>query len=274
MSRSIGIFLFLFAVIFCGVSEASEVAVIRIKYRWATEVLPIVRSMLSPHGTVTASERVNSLVVVDNPDAVKRIRDYLDEFDKPLEQIRIHVRYYEKKILSGKETAVRNKTSSDNLRGATGGKKKDRVDRSIHDRRRTQTIHAEFFVFATSGRPAFIRAGQEILYDHKWTDYTRRYSGGGAVVMSQSVETGFEVTPTTAGDLVHLRIVPRIAYGEKNEAVMRFYGARTEVTTFYGQWVEIGGASSHSNDVIKEILSQGQQSKSNSMAMSLMVEKL
>ncbi len=54
---------------------------------------------------------------------------------------------------------------------------------------------------------------------------------------------------------------------------MRFYGAQTEVTTFYGEWVEIGGTSSHSNDVIKEILSQGRQSKRNSMAMSVMVEK-
>ena len=65
----------------------------------------------------------------------------------------------------------------------------------------------------------------------------------------------------------------RIAYGDRNEAVMRFFGVRTEVTTSYGQWVEIGGTNSQSNDVIKEILSQGSEGKRNSMSTSLMVEK-
>ena len=91
--------------------------------------------------------------------------------------------------------------------------------------------------------------------------------------MFQSVETGFEVTPTIAGDLVHLKIVPRAAYGEGNEAIIRFYGAQTEVTTSYGKWVEIGGTNTQSNDVIREILSQGIERNRSSMSMSLMVEK-
>ena len=124
-----------------------------------------------------------------------------------------------------------------------------------------------------SGSPAYIRAGKEIPYKGKWPDYTRRYSTGGAAVMFQSVETGFEVTPTIAGDLVHLKIVPRAAYGEGNEAIIRFYGAQTEVTTSYGKWVEIGGTNTQSNDVIREILSQGIERNRSSMSMSLMVEK-
>ena len=91
--------------------------------------------------------------------------------------------------------------------------------------------------------------------------------------MFQTVETGFEVTPTTAGDLVHLKIVPRAAYGEGREAIIRFYGAQTEISTSYGRWVEIGGTSSHSNDVINEILSRGNETNRSSMSMSLMVEK-
>ena len=91
--------------------------------------------------------------------------------------------------------------------------------------------------------------------------------------MFQSVETGFEVTPTIAGDLVHLKIVPRAAYGEGNEAIIRFYGARTELTASLGQWVEIGGTNSRSNDVIKEILSQSNARHRNPVSMLLMVEK-
>jgi type II secretory pathway component GspD/PulD (secretin) len=268
-----GICLFLAVAMSWSGSQASEVAVIRVKYRWASEVLPIVQSMLSPHGTVTVSERVNSLIIVDNSDAIHRIRDYLDQYDQPLEQVRIHVRFIEKKSIAGEKTTARSKASRDHLRVATGGKKKDGFDRSIQDYNRRQTDEVEFFIFATSGQPAFIRAGQNIPYKSRWTDYARQYSGGGAVVRFQTLETGFEITPTTAGDLVHLKIVPRIAYGEGNEAVMRFYGAQTEVTTFYGQWVEIGGTGSHSNDVIREIISQGYQSTLNSMTMAVRVQR-
>jgi hypothetical protein len=257
----------------CSRSVAGDVAVIRIKYGWASDVLPIVQSMLSPNGTVTVSERINSLIIVDNQDAIKRVRAYLEAFDKPLEQVRIHVRFFENRTVAGREVSARGKMSSDNLSVATGGKKKDGADLSIEDRRRNQMNYAEFFVFATSGRPAFIRAGQKIPYKGRWTDYTRRYSTAGAAVMFQTVDTGFEVTPTIAGDLVHLRIVPRAVYGEGNQAIIRFYGAQTEVTASYGQWVEIGGTTSQSNDVIKEILSQGYETNRNSMSMSLMVEK-
>ena len=62
------------AVGWCNRSPAAEVAVIRVKYSWASEVLPIVQSLLSPAGTVTVSERINSLVIVDNPEAIRSLR--------------------------------------------------------------------------------------------------------------------------------------------------------------------------------------------------------
>ena len=96
-------------------SVAGDVAVIRIKYGWASEVLPIVRSMLSPNGTVTVSERINSLIIVDDQDAIKRVRAYLEAFDKPLEQVRIHVRFIENRSESDREVSARAKVSGDNF---------------------------------------------------------------------------------------------------------------------------------------------------------------
>jgi len=257
----------------CSRSAAADVAVIRIKYRWASEVLPIVQSMLSPGGTVTVSKRINSLIIVDGPDSIQRVRSYLDVYDKPIEQVRIHVRFQENRAVANGAVAARGMISNDNTRVATGGKKKDEVELTLKNHRRSQTELSEFFVFATSGQPAFIRAGNEIPYQERWSDYTRRYSAGGAAVMFQTVETGFEVTPTIAGDLVHLKIVPRAAYGEGQESILRFYGAQTEISTSYGRWVEVGGTNSSGNDVIKEILSRGNETHRSSMSMSLMVEK-
>ena len=91
-------------------------------------------------------------------------------------------------------------------------------------------------------------------------------------MMFQKVETGFEVTPTIARNLVHLKVVPRVAYDERRDGIVRFYGAQTEVTTSFGRWVEISGTNSEAKEIIKEILSQTGSDKRHSVSMSLMVE--
>ena len=247
-------------------TSAGDVAVIRIKYRWASEVQPIVQSMLSPQGTVTVSKRINSLIVVDHPDAIQRVRAYLDHFDTPLEQVRIHVRFYEIRKTAKSSAATRAKASGDNWRASINDGKKDGIDVSSQDQRRHQMSYTEFFVFATEGRPAYIRAAKEI-------PYKGRHTTGGAELMFQKAESGFEVTPTVAGNLVHLRVVPRVVYDERRDAIVRFCGAQTEVTTSFGRWVEIKGTNSEAKEIIKEILSQAGSDTRHSMSMSLMVEK-
>ena len=85
--------LVLFLMFLFTIVSASEVAVIKVQYRKAEELVPVVRSMLSAGGSVTVSKRVNSLVVVDTTEAIRRVQAYLEQFDKPVEQIRIHVRF-------------------------------------------------------------------------------------------------------------------------------------------------------------------------------------
>ena len=72
-------------ILLCGILLANEVAVIQVQYRKAAELVPVVRSMLSSSGSVTVSERVNSLVVVDNPEAIRRVYAFLERFDTPVE---------------------------------------------------------------------------------------------------------------------------------------------------------------------------------------------
>ena len=256
------------------VSMAKDVAVIRIKYRWARELAPIVQSMLSPDGSVTVSERVNSLVIVDSPDAIQRVRAYLDQFDKPLEQVRIRVRFYEQRSGEAGSVSARGRVSGDDWHAATGGRRKDGADISVEEGRRQRTNFSEHSVIATAGQAAYIIAGKEIPYHDRWPDLSRRYGSGVNTVIFQVVETGFEVTPTIFQDNVLIRIVPRMAYDDDKDAVVRFYGAQTEVTVPFGRWVEIGGVADQKNEVIKEILSRGRNDQTTSMSMLLMAERL
>ena len=261
-------------VVFGSICMAKDVAVIRIKYRWARELAPIVQSMLSPDGSVTVSERVNSLVIVDNPDAIQRVRAYLDQFDKPLEQVRIRVRFYEQRTGEAGSAKVRGRVSGDDWHAATGGRRKDGADISVEEGRRQRTNFSEHAVIATTGQAAYIVAGKEIPYHERWPDLSRRYGRGVNTVIFQVVETGFDVTPIISDENVLLKIVPRMAYDDDTDAVVRFYGAQTEVRVPYGRWVEIGGVGDQQNEVITEILSRGRNDQTTSMSMSIMAEKL
>ena len=253
-------------------SSAGEVAVIEVNYRRAADLAPIVKSMLSKDGTVTVSGRVNSLIIVDTPQAIHRVKNFLDRFDRPAVQVRIHVRFHTRRAQRESGISARGKISNDNLKAATGGKRKDGLDSTIEDSERLSKSDSEFFVVAMSGSPTFIRAGKEIPYSRS-SAFFKRYAPGDETVTWQTVASGFEVRATIIGDNAHLKIVPRIAYDDRQDAVIRFFGARTELTTPLGSWLEFGGAADQQNEVVREILSRGSGSRKNSSSMSLMVER-
>lgn len=251
---------------------ANEVAVIKVRYRQAAELLPVVQSMLSASGSVTVSERVNSLVIVDNPDAIRRVSAYLEQFDKPVEQVRIHVRFNTAVAGTERMAAARGRYSQDDMSVAIGRKKKDGVDISIEDRGYRRQGNSSAFVVAMSGSPAYIRTGKEIPY-RQGSAFFRRYGPGGGTIAWQNAESGFEVTPTVVGDRVHLKIVPRISYDDRKENVVRFFEADTELTVPFGQWVEIGGSADQQNEIFREILSQGKRGENTATSMSIMIQK-
>jgi type II secretory pathway component GspD/PulD (secretin) len=259
-------------ILFYSVSSANEVAVIKVQYRRAAELVPVVQSMLSAGGSVTVSQRVNSLVIVDNPEAIRRVQAFLEQFDKPVEQVRIHVRFNTAGSDEESAIAARGRYSKDKVSVAVGRKKKDGVDISLEDREHRRNSTSSAFVVAMSGSPAFIRAGKEIPY-RQGSAFFRRHAPGGATVAWQNAESGFEVTPIVAGDNVHLKIVPRISYDDRKDAVIRFFEARTELTTPFGQWVEIGGTTDQQNEIFREILSQGVGGGNSVNSISIMVER-
>ena len=264
--------LVLTAVLQCGPLLAAEVEVIKVQYRRAAELVPIIETLLSVEGTVTVSERTNSLVVVGTPEAIRRVHDYLERYDQPVEQVKIRVRFGTTETDEEQAVAIRSRYSTDDFSVSTGGRRKDGVDISLADRERRQRSTFESFVVAMSGSPAFIITGKEIPYQ-SGSPFYRRYAPGGATTTWQSVESGFEVTPTVMGENVHLKIVPRLAYDDREDAVIRFFAAQTEVTAPLGQWVEIGGVDQQQNEIFNEIISQSRSGEYAATKMYLMVQK-
>ena len=242
-----------------GILSANEVAVIKVKYRKAAELVTVVQAMLSDSGSVTVSQRVNSLVIVDNPEAIRRVYAYLERFDKPVEQVRIHVRLNNSAVDEERAVSTRGRYSKDNVSAALRRRGKDGVDISVEDRQRRRSGTSTAFVVAMSGSPAFIRSGKEIPY--------RQSSADGTVVW-KNAESGFMVTPTVVGDNVHLKIVPSISCADRQGGVIRFFGAQTELTAPFGQWVEIGAVSDLQDENFREALSQNLGSRDSATTFS------
>ncbi len=259
-------------ILFYSILSANEVAVIKVQYRKAAELVTVVQTMLSPGGSVTVSQRVNSLVIVDNAEAIRRVYAYLERFDKPVEQVRIHVRFNTTGSDEERTVTARGRYSKDKVSVAVGRKKKDGVDISVQDSGHRRRSTSSVFVVAMSGSPAFIRTGKEIPYRHG-SAFLRRHAPGGETVTWQNAESGFEVTPIVVGDNVHLKIVPRVAYDDHKDGVIRFFEAQTELTTPFGQWVEIGGTADQQNEIFREILSQTKGGRNSVNSFSIMVER-
>lgn len=265
-------FLFLTAVVSPGVCQGKTV-ILRLQFRSAQEALPIVEGLLSPEGKVTADVRTNSLVVTDDGVSLGKVRTFLEDFDKPVRQVRIRVRITERKAVERRSASADARVSGEGWTLSTGKRGEDGVEVRLQDRERRGGARSEYFIHTLSGSPAYIAAGQDILYRERWADLSRRYTANGESVQVQRITSGFEVTPVIVGDRVSLEIVPRISHGVGGRpGVVRFTEAVTRVEVPLGQWVTIGGTEETRNEVIEEILATGSGSGQTVLSISMMVE--
>jgi type II secretory pathway component GspD/PulD (secretin) len=126
------LFSFLFLLILSHIAPQNtclaETAVISVNFRDASEVLPMVETLLSPEGRASADVRTNSIVVSDDSASVKKIRDFLAHIDKPVEQVTIRFRFQHSGVSKNRDISASGKVSGDNWSVSVGrGSKKEGV---------------------------------------------------------------------------------------------------------------------------------------------------
>jgi len=272
------IFLVAFGVLFLVLatlvgSSLAEVAVIKVNYREASDLLPLVQSLLSPEGKASLDERTNSIIVNDTGESVAKIRAFVATMDKPAEQVRVRFRFKEASLSTDRDISTSGKVSGKHWSVGTGGAEEEGVHVRAQDSRAQHRGQTESFISVMSGSTAYIWVGRDIPFTQRWVYLTHTYAHEVETVQFQRVETGFEVKPVVAGDRVHVEIVPRISSLEDRErGVVRLTEASTKVTVLRGQWVTIGGTSEKSNEATRAILSTGSSSSNSTLSLSLMVE--
>jgi len=64
-------------------SSLAEVAIIKVNYRSASDILPLVQTLLSPGGKATLDIRTNTIIVNDTSESVAKIQALVANMDKP-----------------------------------------------------------------------------------------------------------------------------------------------------------------------------------------------
>jgi type II secretory pathway component GspD/PulD (secretin) len=257
--------------VLAGISSA-ELAIIQVNYREASDLLPLVQSLLSPEGKASVDERTNSLIVNDTSASVAEIQAFVARMDKPAEQVRIQFRFQETGLSKNRDISTSGRVSGEHGSVTIGGAEEEGVHVRAQDSRSQHRGQTESFISVMSGSTAYIWVGREIPFTERWVYLTHTYAHEVQSVSFQRVETGFEVKPVVAGDRVHIEIIPRISSFDEAAGVVRLTEASTKVTVLRGQWVIIGGTSTQSNEAIRAILSTGSSSSSSTLSLSLMVE--
>jgi type II secretory pathway component GspD/PulD (secretin) len=254
-------------------NSLAEIAVIKVNYREAADLLPLVQPLLSAEGKASLDERTNSIIVIDTSASVAKIQAFVASMDKPAEQVKVRFRFQETSLSTDRDVSTSGKYSGEHGSVAIGGAEEDGVHVRLQDSRTQHRGQTESFISVMSGSTAYLWVGREVPFTQRWLYLTHTYAHEVETVQFHRVETGFEVKPVVAGDRVHIEIVPRISSLEdKERGIIRLTEASTKVTVLRGQWVTIGGTSEQSNEAVRAILSTGSSSSNSTLSLSLMVE--
>jgi type II secretory pathway component GspD/PulD (secretin) len=253
-------------------SLAAEVAVIKVNYRSAAEILPLVQNLLTPEGKASVDTRTNSLIVVDTKESLTKIQAFVAYMDQPAEQVKVRFRFQEQGVSTNRGVGASGSVSGEHGSVTIGGDRREGVHFRARDTVVDRRGNTESFISVMSGSSAYLWVGKDVPYTERWVYFTHRYAHVVTAVNFQRVETGFEVRPLVMGNNAQIEIIPRISSFDREEQVVRLTEAATTLTVPKGQWVTIGGMSAQSNEVIRDILSYGSFSSNSTLSLSLMVE--
>jgi type II secretory pathway component GspD/PulD (secretin) len=267
-------------------AQQQVLEVITLGYRQADEVIPLLRPLLAPGGTLTGTS--NRLIVRTTPANLAELKQVLAVVDARPRQLVISVRQGSTaeaargtasvsgsvSVGSNAQVTVPAPPGARRDPGVVVQSEGDRIEgravgsRSAQDSSVTQTVQV------LEGNSAFIRTGQSVPLT---STQANRTPGGTQITQSTdfvSADTGFYVTPRVSGDRVTLEIsTARDRVRNPNTGAASIQRASTVVSGRIGEWIAVGGSSETAERSRSELLSQRRDSSRDERTIMLKVEE-
>jgi len=268
-------------------AETQVLEVIRLGYRQAEDVIPMLRPLLAPGGTLTGMK--NQLVVRTTPSNIAELKRVLATVDAAPRRLIISVRQASGMDTSRDAQSVQGAVGiGDNARvtlpkqrGAAGDPTvtvqsgSTRVEGNLANSRSARNDQVTQTMQTLEGNPAFIRTGQSVVVPGAQvidTPTGRQIIQGGQTVQAN---TGFYVTPRLSGDRVSLEVATSLQR-LRNPATGAVSGQQigTVVSGHLGEWIEIGGVAQSIEREQGQILGRSRDARRDDSRVQLRVDEV
>ncbi|MFN0038422.1 MAG: hypothetical protein ACKVP2_02785 [Burkholderiales bacterium] len=241
--------------LFCiqGIAQAQQtLEVITLKYRSAEQVIPILKPLLAPGGTLSGMQY--NLVIRTTPQNLAELRKVLETVDSMPRRLVISVRQDSAGSGNTSQAEIAGSIGTDKGRVTVPGRPNDQgatvVLRRGDDRVGARVLNSQSAatdrnvqtVQVLEGSEAVIRVGQSVPVRSRSVIQTPQGTQISESVEYRDADTGFRVRPRIGGDRVTLEIVSRRdSVSDPNIESFNIQRVETVVSGRLGEWIEFGG---------------------------------
>ncbi len=218
-----------------GLAVAAELEVITLKYRSAEQLIPVIRPLLAPGGSVSGMQ--NQLILRTTGANLRDLRKVVGGLDTMPRRLMIYVR-------QDAETAnAQHGAELGSSLGSNGSGGRQGVTARIYASRGATGDSIVQQLQVLEGSPAYIHVGKSIPVPGQ----TVMRAPDGPIVTGgvdyRDLTTGFEVVPRVSGERVFLDISPRRETPVGSRGGADVERALTSASARLGEWFELGGSA-------------------------------
>lgn len=237
---------------------AQSLEVIDLKYRTATEVIPVLQPLVEQGGALTGQDY--KLFVRASPANLRQLRAAVEQIDRKPNQLLVSVRRSTQDEVQRERAGVSGTVSN---RGA---------DVSVHATESNARDHTSGIasVQVIEGSSAFISSGSDVPIVTSVAARAGRRPFAAATTGYRNVSSGFVVTPRVNGKQVVLDIEQqdeRVANGS-----VQTQHLTTQVSGPLGEWIRLGGVNETASTQQRGILSRQYSTQSNAREIWVKVD--
>ena len=261
--------------LFFSLSVLAEypVELIKLKNRDASELIPVLKPLLSNGGVITGIDK--QLIIKSSKGNLDEIRNLIDQLDHPPRSLTIYVR----QATTKNRTHYKNQTNINTLVGRNTRLivGHQGTENSIgYQVKRAQTKgkqDATHKILTLEGRPAFVNTGQLIPVQESSATLSGPILYQQSTTRYKEATTGFYAIPRLNGEIVTIEIsTHRIKPGhlQKNFSTQH---TQTVISGRLGEWIPVAGASSSSVKKNKNSFYRAETGTDREISIELLVEE-
>jgi len=269
-------------------AQQMQLEVIPLKNRTAEQIIDVIRPILPSGATVSGIK--NQLIVKSTPANLAEIKQLLDSIDQPLRRLLITVSNNRDLSLSSQSQSITGQVGSDNVSVRNNSSRIARSQSTVisgvdsdgnrityrANNTQTDTNSTNSYTLQTlDGQPAFIQSGLSLPIQNQQIFVNRN-----GVIVQDTTEyveaiSGFYVLPRVNGDRVNVMVTPnQTSVSGRVSPTFVVQNAQTTVSGRLGEWIEIGGINTTSEDNNQRILSNNQSKQTDSLTILIKVEEI